>query len=387
MIVDTITQLENLHLLEPYWKTWQKHPNSDFDHFRLVCQLRQDTATPHIFVIKNNNDIRAIIIGRLEQSCHELTIGYLKIAKIPGQILTVLYNGIIGELDSQASDALIQFLPLYLKSNNIDSVVFHQIQQLSPFVQQLFARYSFLFCEKKPQWSTHWAMSLSPELDFLEHKVGGKQRWKIRKRQKDLEAAYPEKIIWHWLSNIGNINDVCESLEAVAAQTYQRALGSGFANDEEHRQRFHLLNNQGALRIQILKIDGQTQAFWIGSVYKEIFYSYETGYAQSLRDYEIGTLVFVNMVNNLSKEGVKRFDFGLGDAIYKQRFGEESWQEGTVMVFAPTPKGLMLRLSFSGFRKLEKIARYLLTKIGSVDQFKTSWRRKLASSQNSTSSK
>ena len=59
--------------------------------------------------------------------------------------------------------------------------------------------------------------------------------------------------------------------------------------------------------------------------------------------YEVGTLIFIRMNDELAREGVRKLDFGIGDALYKQRFGDQSWREATVWLFAPTAKGMALR--------------------------------------------
>jgi CelD/BcsL family acetyltransferase involved in cellulose biosynthesis len=100
--------------------------------------------------------------------------------------------------------------------------------------------------------------------------------------------------------------------------------------------------------------------------------------------YEPGTLIFMHMVDELAREGVRRFDFGLGEAFYKQRFGDQSWREGTVRIFAPTVKGLTLRSSLGFFRMLDAVGRHLVKKIGGLDRLKTGWRRRLASSKAET---
>ena len=53
-----------------------------------------------------------------------------------------------------------------------------------------------------------------------------------------------------------------------------------------------------------------------------------TGYDPDLREYVPGTLVLFRLVDELIREGVRKFDFGLGDAHYKQRYGDESWRRG-----------------------------------------------------------
>src|SRR5262249_43436686 len=124
------------------------------------------------------------------------------------------------------------------------------------------------------------------------------------KEARELEEAFPGKLSWRWLNSFEDINELCATLEEVASRTYQRSLGAGFVNDEEHRQRFIMFAQCGRLRVQLLEIEGTVQAFWLGTIYNNVFHSHETAYNPALRNYEVGTQMFVRMVDELTREGV-----------------------------------------------------------------------------------
>lgn len=99
------------------------------------------------------------------------------------------------------------------------------------------------------------------------------------------------------MNRFDDIPGLCTRLEEVAARTYHRGLGSGFMDDEEHRQRFAVFARQGQLRVQLLEIDGRVRAFWLGTVWQDIFYLSETGYDPDLSRYEAGALTFIRMAD------------------------------------------------------------------------------------------
>jgi len=174
---------------------------------------------------------------------------------------------------------------------------------------------------------------------------------------------------------------LCAQIERVAALTYQRGLGAGFVDDEEHRLRLDLFAKRGQLRAQVLEIEGRLSAYWIGTIYKGVFYSSATGYDPDLRFYEPGSLVFIHMIDELVREGVGRLDFGLGDAHYKQRFGDNCWREATIRLFAPTLKGVVLRSLLGIFNLADDASRRILQKFRLLDRLKTDWRRRMAQSK------
>ena len=89
----------------------------------------------------------------------------------------------------------------------------------------------------------------------------------------------------------------------------------------------------------------------------------------------------MRMVDELVREGIKKLDFGLGDAHYKQRFGDRSWRQTTLRLFAPSVKGLILKSTLGLFGTLDGAARSLMQRTKLFDRVKTWWRRRLASTR------
>lgn len=378
MNIKVIKTLQELEAVWAYWERWQNHVNNDFAQFKLVCQLRPEIESPCVIIIEKDNQVVALLAGRLERTQFAPSIGYLRPVKVPAKVITVIHQGSLGHLDEQAARESIYFLWSLLGSGVADAIEFHHLSEHSPLLQALLVYGSRWFCEKKPRWSIHWEMDLPAEGGFIEHKMRSKHRSWIRKKQRELESAFPGKVFWRWISRFNDISELCARLEEVAARTYQRGLGSGFFDNEEYRQRFALFAQRGQLRVQLLEIDGKIRAFWFGIVYQGVFHSSETGYDPDLSRYEVGTLIFIRMNDELIREGVRKLDFGLGDAHYKQRFGDQSWRETTVWLFAPTAKGIVLRSTLKLSIMLDSAARRIFQRVGLVDRLKTSWRRRLA---------
>jgi hypothetical protein len=314
----------------------------------------------------------------MEQTRFAPSVGYFKPLRIRAKIICVIYGGWFGTRDERIGQTFVEHLWALLAAGEADAVVFDRLVEDSLLFQTLLTNGPEWFCEKEPVWTAHWEMVLPQSGGFLQHKTRSKHRAWIRRKHRELEEAFPCRISWEWLRHFNDVPGLCGELEEAAAHTYHRALGVGFVNNEEHRQRLKLFAERGQLRVQLLKIDGRVHAFWIGMVVEGIFYSGWTAYAPSLGTYEVGTQVFSRMVDELIKEGVQKLDFGFGDAGYKQRFGDNCWREGVLRLFAPTPKGITLRCTLGFFAALDIVARRVLQKAGVLDRIKTRWRRHLA---------
>jgi len=375
----SIRSLSEADTIRGIWEGWQQHPNADLAHFQLICGFRGEVKHPYIIVAERDGEPCALLVGRLERTRFAPSIGYLKLIRIPATVLTIVYQGSLGQLDEEVAEALVSHLRFLLLSRKVDAVTAHHLPESSPLLKFLLNRCSQWLLKKSPEWSTHWEMVLQDKPGFLLKKLGSKHRYAIRKRERELESAFPGKVSWRWMNRFDDVPGLCSRLEVVAARTYQRGLGAGFVDNEEHRQRLVLFAIRGHLRVQLLEIDGKVRAFWFGQVYRGVFHSDATGYDPDLGEYQIGTLVFLHLVDELVKEGVRKLDFGLGDAQYKQRFGDESWRETTVTMFAPTAKGLLLKSVLWGCSVLDRAGRRLLEKTGLLDRIKTGWRKQLAS--------
>ncbi len=378
MSLRVINSLADLKEVKAFWETWQVNPNSDFEQFQLVCQLRREVKSPFVMVLERSGNPCGILCARLEDSFFKPRIGYFSPLKIPAVVLMVIHEGMLGGLDAAAARRVVEHLWSLLASGKADVVTFSQLSEHSPLMRALMDHAPAWWCEKKPAWSTHRSMALENESGFLLKNMGSKHRAWIRNRQRKLESAFPGKVFWRWMSRFDDVSELCAGLEKVAARTYQRGLGAGFVDDVEHRSRLGLFAGRGQLRMQLLEIEGRIRAFWIGLVYRGVFHSWATCYDPDLQEYEPGTQVFLRLVDELAHEGVRKLDFGLGDAHYKQRFGDESWREATVTLFAPSPRGFALRSVLGFCTVVDDLSRRFLQRTGLLDRVKTGWRKRRA---------
>jgi hypothetical protein len=366
-----IQTLQEMKTVQAYWEKWQNHANNDYAQYNLICNLRPEIEAPFIIVIEKENQIIALLIGRLERTYFKPAIGYYKPVSVSAKVITIIHQGTLGQWDEDISRKTVHFIWSLISSGFADAIEFHHLSEESPLLGALRNECSPWFCEKKPRWSTHWEMSIPAEGKFIENKMRSKHRSEIRKMQRELESTFSGKINWYWMRSFDDILGLCSRLEEVAAVTYQRGLGSGFIDSDEYRQRLELFAHRGLLRVQLLEIDGKVRAFWFGTICQDVFYLSETGYDPDFRKYEIGTLSLIRMLDELALEGILTLDFSLGDAHYKKRFGDRSWRETVLWLFAPTMKGFVLRVMLWFSVMLDCAARQVLIKMKLTDKLKS----------------
>jgi hypothetical protein len=374
-----VHQSENeVEELRAFWTETQKHPNSDLDHFLLVCRLRPEVIGCFVFSLWQQGSCVAVVAGRIGYLELQPRIGYLKLPCVRGRMLTIIHEGVLGQLCSSGASAVVVRIKQLLSDRVVDMASFNGLMEGSPLLDSIRGIGGCTLGAINPHWAEHRELKLASQPGFLVQAMKSKHRSWIRKKTTDLERAAKGKIAWRWHDRIGDVVSLCHQMEAVAARTYQRGLGAGFKDDEEHRERLALFARQGTLRVLLLEVDGQPAAFWYGISYRGVFHSEATGYIAELQEHEVGTQIFLRLIDELVSEGVGRFDFGLGDAHYKQRFGDRSWRETTVRLFGNTWRSQMLRAYVGSCEVVDRTLRSLVQRVGLSDRLKQAWRRRLA---------
>jgi hypothetical protein len=174
------------------------------------------------------------------------------------------------------------------------------------------------------------------------------------------------------------VDQFCRDAEEIAKYSYQRGLNVGFVNDDEHKRRLTQAAERGWLRAYIQYVEDKPCAFWVFTLYKKMclsnFLSYDTDYSR----YSPGMVLFARIMEEFCEDPmVEKVDFGTGDSIYKERFGDNHWQETDVMFFAPTFSGIRLNLSRTIILGFSQSLENVVTRLGLLDKIKKIWRGQL----------
>jgi hypothetical protein len=343
--IATATNLEEIEKIRNIWESMQTHPNSDIDHYINVINLKQNIIRPHIILLNYHDRPISMIAGRIEKLPFDLKFGYKRLFSPMVQSLTIIYGGLLGDLTKSSCEILFKEFTRLLSSGQVDIIRINYLDINSPLYHfaaktpRMFSRDLF------PIFNTHWRMILPETIEAFYKSRSRKHRYWLRRIERLLEQDYPDEVKYIGYESDGGLAKLFTDAEYIARKTYQRGLHVGFIDSGETRKIYSLLAKQGRLRAYVMYIKNEPSAFWIGEHYRNTFYLYSTGYDPIFKKYEIGTILFVKMLKNLfSIGGIEYLDFGFGDAPYKMRFGDESWQEATVHVFSTNFSGIKLNM-------------------------------------------
>jgi hypothetical protein len=222
----------------------------------------------------------------------------------------------------------------------------------------------------------HWRMKLPESYEEFLGQRSKKHRYWLKRLPRVLEEAFPGQVKIRRFQSPGEVEEFSRDAEAVSTQTYQHRLGEGFNN--EYKARCDLFAARGAFCGYVLYINGEPKAYWLATAYQDTIYLNLTGYEPALRKFELGTILLMKLFADHCGTSIRKVDFGLGGAGYKERFGDESFQEASTRIYRASLKPLFVNVLTGLHGRISAGAKAVLTKLGLLQRLKRHWRTQLS---------
>ncbi len=380
--IHVLRSVPELESIRDVWTRWQWHPNSDFDHYNSVLQSLRGILRPHVIVAYRNCGPIAILVGRLEHSPIEFSVGYKVLFHPRVRKLTFIHAGFLGEPSPETAKVLVDSIDHSLRSGEACAAYFNQIRTDSALYQFANNLPGMFSRDRFPTTQTHRSMRVPDSIDAfyqtLSPKVRKNQRWQAKKLIQDFKG----NVRIDCISKQDEFDRMFRDLDEIAKKTYQRGLGAGFIPNKETRQLMQAQSDKGQLRTYILYIEDKPCAFWIAVVYGKTFHSSAMGYDPNYAKYSPGMFLIMKVIEGLcvkqDNNAVVEIDFGLGDAQYKQILGTNEWQEATVYLFSSTMKGRLLSIVQLSIGALNHFSQKALKRTQLLGRVKRYWRDRLS---------
>lgn len=375
----TVRTVAELAEIRSIWESWHRHPNSDIDFYSTIVELKPEIERPHVLLLYRDQSPRAMIVGRMERAFIECRFGYKVLYKRPARQLTFNYAGQLGDLSESASNALVQEIIASLRRGEADVAMFSFLKIDSPLFRAAMTLPGLWSRDRVIAKQHHRCMTVPRSMDQLNSQVSAKVRknQRFKKLMKDFSGAWGVRC----LRQPGEVERLCQDMEQVARNTYQRGLGVGFEDGAEMRRRLLLQSEKGWLRAYILYLGDKPAAFWLGTLYQTVLHSDCMGYDPEYAKYSPGMFLVMKVIEGLSGDGgeqqVSRIDWGLGDAEYKALLGTDDWQEASVYIFAPTLRGAALNTLRTPALMIEVYLKKILERTNLLGRIKRIWRDRL----------
>ncbi|MBN1363501.1 MAG: GNAT family N-acetyltransferase [Syntrophaceae bacterium] len=337
--------IEEINSLRTIWDEFQLRPNSDIDHFLHVTTHDKTIIRPHATLLERAGKPVAIAAGRVEQSRFSCKFGYKNIYAPLTKVLGIPDDGLLGDFSIENGRIILNSLVQTMRLENLDLIRFSYLRIESPMYELVKKHSSILMRDHLKYPSKHWRMDVPENIEGFYKARSSKHRYWLRRIRRILEAEFPGQVHYKVYADGPSLDELIVNAETVARKTYQWGLGQGFRDSPEMRKRLRAFVKKNQLRAHILYIRNDPFAFWLGRSYRNTFYLMQTGYDPEYKRYELGTILFIYMLQDLAENTKMDYiDFGFSEQPYKVRFGNECWEEETVHLFAANSRGLRLNI-------------------------------------------
>jgi hypothetical protein len=376
---------DELRKLLPFWMKANRHPDADAEFYSLMVGNGSQAARPHILVAEQNGEPVVILIGRLERTQVQIRLGYFPLFRLNIRQLTFLQDGLIGDCSKEITRALVEQIMECLRAGTADRALFERVEVGTELYRLARTVPGVWTGDYSMDTTEGWKTKLPATLEEFLKRRSKKHRYWLRRIGRVFEEDFSGQVKYQIYQNRSEVEAFCACAEAVARKTYHRGLNVGFVDNAQNRRRLELAGDKGWLRGYVAFIGREPVAFWCGRLYQGVMLLDWTGYDPAYGRYELGTILFLKMVEDLCAAGEQEIDYGSGTSFYKERFGDHKRGQALVHIYAPTARGFCLNVVKALEAASNRWAKVAARKLGIIDRIKKHWRGRLATrSQNET---
>ena len=258
--------------------------------------------------------------------------------------------------------------PIFLQSLRSDS-------PLTQIVRS--KKHSFLIVSHGTRYrhfSIDLPSSVSKFYQSLGYKTRKSARYSLRKLEKELEGRLELKCF----SGPEQVSDFLDHAMPISKKTYQyRLLRTGLRNRSKQETEFRTMSELGWWRGYVLYCGDEPSAFIYGYWVENVFYYWEVGYDPKWNQWSVGTIALLKLVETLiaADNPPAELDFLYGDAEYKKRFGNRSWEEESIYLFPYNATNFFVAQSLQATNMLSDKAGRILDRYNLKSRVKRFFRR------------
>jgi hypothetical protein len=273
---------------------------------------------------------------------------------------------------------LIRELIKQLKCRKVDMVYFNRLKTDSQ-IYGLSRKLPGLLCrDYVPVVDMHWQTTALGSRDEFTKSLSRNERRNITRHTKQLEQNAPGRVELKSYRGLSNLDEYISTASRISAITYQKILTGVFSNSFPVRYLLTQAAKKDRLRAYVLYAGSEPIAFESGLLYNSTYYAEYRGFHPDWTCGSPGSILLLKVLEEFSRDpGVKTYDYGFGDAPYKQRYGQEHWMEAPIYIFAPGPYPIFINIIRTFITSLDATIKYILRKFGFFDRMKRSWRKHL----------
>jgi hypothetical protein len=380
--VQTARTVEEIEELGPALASlpWERE-EAELDNFLTRLRARPNVIGPFALVVYRGPDPVSALIGRIESRQLRTNVGYRAVYAPTVRVLQIVDGGLVAA-DEGAIPPLVTALGEALARGEAEAAALPTLEVESP----LLAAFSKLGgpLERQrfvPAW-TKRRLLVPESFDAFLASRSWETRRGIKKAANRLRAKFGDEMRVEVLREPADLDRLVHDLDQIASRTYHRALGAGFADTPERRERTRIGLEKGRTRAYVLYHGELPIAYWLSSVYRGTMYLQTTGFDDAYGSHRVGVYLLMRLFEDAcSDPTIDVIDFGPGDADYKRLYTNDSVRERSLFVFAPTFRARRINVTRTAILALALGARRVLDAMNATNRVRTLWRKRLRESE------
>jgi hypothetical protein len=363
--VTVARSIEHVQSLRAAWTSLAgENVRTDFDYFAWSLVEDPNVIRPHVLAVERHGRTQAILAARLSTIRLPCKLGYWTVYAPTVRAISVLHDGLLGHVDPAVTAAVVEELRSSLERDEAEIVLFRSLERGSALDRAVTTATAFATREHNARPQVRWLIKFPPTFEEYLESLSSSTRKSARNTANRLERTFGARLSIRSFRGSGDLDVFIHDAERVAVKTYQRRLGVGYSSDRRQLAQLEMLAQHGWFRGHVLYLDGEPIAFELGELYGGRFRSLAGAYDPSYARHRIGAHLQMKQIEDLARDSVSIFDFGIGDAEYKRKLAHVSVEETDVVVYARRPRAFSLNMARSATLGISRVAEAALDRLG-----------------------
>jgi hypothetical protein len=342
-----LTSFDDLHLMKSQWINLLEINNSqniyiDPQFFIEQFETFSVNYTPHIIVFSKYDKVVGFIFGKEVKKKLKVNIGYLKFNTPQIKTLEIEKNGILTYGDEDVILTIQSYFNYLLKLKEYGLIEFNHFSENSIFWEILNEK-KINGKQIKQNGAEYIAKIRNSETGEVLTYHNAKTLRRFKKYDKNLNEYFKNKVIIKVYDSLDNLDEFLINSERITKKSYHYKMGIGILNNKIWKNTLSIFTKIKYFKGFILYGDSKPIANNYGLVYKNYYYAFTMSYDSDYRKIMPGFFLLRRVFENLISSNLDYFHFGYGEAEYKKKYANISYNEATFRIFGNT---LMANLVF-----------------------------------------
>jgi hypothetical protein len=331
--------------LRPVWQQWTNGLDTDIDYFLQNQRNDWTILYPYVISIWNDEIPLAILVAHVKSRRASTIVSMVRIQGPRAKLLEIVPNGRLGPPSPEVARLIVNQLSKALR-DDADMLCFHRLPLESDLFHEVRQMPGVFVGKRVPHIFSYSRLALTTQPGRRSAALSGKIMREARRKASNLQRAYPAKVSFRCFSKPNEVDVGLWSAETISLAAWQHSLGCGFTDTFPTVEGYRFFARKGWLRIYVLEVEDRPCAYLLGQLHKKTFYCQRAGYHPDFAHYSVGSILTAWAFKSLAVSGAHHIDLGEGGQEHNRRLGCEEHEEGTVHVYAPTLRGLLLNVFF-----------------------------------------